>query len=59
MITHLKDRQYYIDLYDRSTVDDARRNIKYYDKFFDEFQKKLPTDETVEKPGNAFILSVA
>lgn len=58
MITHLKDRQYYIDLYDRSTVDDARRSIKYYDKFFNEFQKKLPTDETVEKPGNALILNV-
>lgn len=58
MITHLKDRQYYIDLYDRNTVDNARRNIKYYDKFFDEFQKKLPTDETVEKPGNALILNV-
>lgn len=58
MITHLKDRQYYIDLYDRSTVDDARRNIKYYNKFFDEFQKKLPKDETIEKPGNALILNV-
>lgn len=58
MITHLKDRQYYLDLYDRSTVEDARRNIKHYDKFFDEFQKKLPTDETIEKPGNALILNV-
>jgi len=35
MITHLKDRQYYIDLYDRITVEDARRNVKHYDNFFD------------------------
>jgi len=58
MITHLKDRQYYVDLYDRSTVEEARQNIKHYDKFFDEFQEKLPEGETIEKPGNALVSNV-
>jgi len=56
--THLKERQYYEDLYDRMTVDDARRHMVYYDDFYSEFEKKLPKGEKVDKPGNAFLLNV-
>jgi hypothetical protein len=31
----------------------------YYDKFHDEFKKKLPKDDqTIERPGNAFLLNI-
>lgn len=58
MYAHLKERQYYEDLYDRYTVEDARRTIKYYDDFLEEMTAKLPKGETLEKPGNAFVANV-
>ena len=56
--THLKDRQYYEDLYDRLTVEDARRGMAYYDNFYAEFEKKLPKNDTIDRPGNALLLNV-
>lgn len=58
MLSHLKERKYYEDLYDRQTVDEARRSIKYYENFYDDLRAKLPKDETVDKPGNAFVLNL-
>lgn len=58
MHTHLKERAYYKNLYDRQTVEEARRSIKYYDNFQAEIKKKLPKGETIEKPGNALLLNV-
>jgi len=58
MYVHLKDRQYYEDLYDHHTVEDARRNIIYYDKFYSDFESKLPKDDTIDRPGNAILLNV-
>jgi hypothetical protein len=56
--THLKDRQYYEDLYDRLTVEDARRGMNYYNDFYAKFEKKLPKDDKIDRPGNAFVLNV-
>ncbi|RYX79159.1 hypothetical protein EON76_00325 [bacterium] len=50
--------RYYEDLYDRQTVEDARSSMKYYENFHDELQIKLPKEEGIEKPGNAFILNI-
>lgn len=58
MYKHLKDRQYYEEIYDKSTVDDARRGMKSYDKFYVQFEKKLPKDDTIDRPGNALILNL-
>ena len=58
MYVHLKERQYYEDLYDRLTVDYARDHIDYYDKFHAEFKEKLPKGEKIDRPGNAFLLNV-
>ena len=58
MYTHLKERQFYEDSYDRSTVETGRRCIVYYDDFYDEFEKKLPKDDKVDRPGNAILLNV-
>ncbi len=57
MYTHLKERKYYEDLLDRFTVEAARRNIKYYDEFFDEIKSKLKPGEKIDRPGNAIILN--
>jgi hypothetical protein len=57
MYTHLKERKYYEDLLDRSTVEAGRRNIKYYDDFFDEIKSKLKPGEKIDRPGNAIILN--
>lgn len=58
MYIHFKDRQYYEDLYDNLTVESARRGMSHYDNFYSEFKSKLPKDEKVDKPGNAFLLNI-
>lgn len=58
MYTNLKERQYYEDLYDRMTIDDARRCMVYYDDFYSDFQNKLAKGEKIDRPGNAFVLNV-
>src|SRR6266404_52640 len=55
---HLKDRQFYEDIYDRHTVEDARRGMVHYDKFHKEFESKLPKDDKIDRPGNAILLNV-
>lgn len=54
---HLKDRKFYEDIYDRHTVEDGRRGMVHYVKFYDELEKKLPKDDTIDRPGNAAILN--
>lgn len=54
---HLKPRQYYEDIYDRHTVEDARRGMVHYDKFYTEFESKLPKDDKIDRPGNAILLN--
>lgn len=58
MYTHLKDRQYYEDIYDHHTVEWARRDIVYYDNFHDEVKNSLPKGEKIDRPGNAFVLNL-
>ena len=58
MYTHLKEHKYYEDLYDKFTIEDARRGMVYYDDFYTEFEGKLPKGEKLDKPGNAFLLNV-
>ena len=58
MITHTKPREYYEDRYDRLTVESARRDIVYYDKFYEEFESKLPHDDKIDRPGNAILLNI-
>lgn len=58
MYTHLKERTYYEDLYDKHTVEWARRGMVHYDKFYADFESKLPKDEKIYGPGNAFLINV-
>lgn len=58
MYTHLKERKYYEDLYDKFTIEAARRGMVHYDKFYAEFESKLPKDEKIDRPGNAFLINV-
>lgn len=58
MYTHLQERKFYEDIYDKHTVEDARRGMDSYDNFFTEFEKKLPKDDTIDRPGNALLLNV-
>ncbi len=58
MYTHLKDRQYYENLYDKLTIETARRGMVHYDKFLTEFESKLPKGEKLDRPGNAFVVNV-
>ncbi len=58
MYIHRKDQKHYKDLYDRLTVESARRGMSYYDNFYTDFKSKLPKDEKVDKPGNAFLLNI-
>lgn len=58
MYTHLKERAYYEDLYDKHTVEWARRGMVHYDKFYADFESKLPKDEKIDRPGNAFLINV-
>jgi hypothetical protein len=57
MYVHLKERQFYEDIYDRHTVEYARRDIVHYDKFYTELESKLDKDDTIDRPGNAVILN--
>lgn len=58
MYSLLKKRSYYEDLYDRLTIESARRGMTYYDNFYAEFESKLPKGEKLDKPGNAFALNL-
>lgn len=58
MTHYAKEWSYYEDLYNRLTVESARRGMTYYDEFYANFEKKLPPSETVDRPGNAFVLNV-
>ncbi len=55
---HLRDRKYYEDIYDRHTVEDGRRGMGHYAEFYDELEKKLPKDDTIDRPGNAALLNM-
>jgi len=55
---HLKERVYYESLYDRLTVESARKGIVYYDKFVAELKAKLPPEDKIDRPGNALILNL-
>ncbi len=55
---YVKEHSYYEDLYDRLTVETARRGMRYYDDFYKDFEDKLPKDEKIDRPGNAFLLNV-
>jgi len=57
MYTHLKERQFYEDIYDRHTVEDARRGMVHYHKFYDDVEKMLDKDDTIDRPGNAAVLN--
>lgn len=57
MYTHLQERKFYEDIYDRHTVEDARRGMIHYDKFFAELEAKLPKDDKIDRPGNAILLN--
>jgi hypothetical protein len=39
--THLKDRNFYEDIYDKHTVEDARRHTKSFNKMYENFLKKF------------------
>ncbi len=58
MYKHLKKLNYYEDLYDKFTIEDARRGMGYYDEFYSDFETKLPKGEKIDKPGNAFLINV-
>lgn len=58
MYTHLKEREYYEEFYDKMTVEDARRGMVAYDDFFEKLERKLPKGDTTDRPGNALILNV-
>ena len=57
MYTHLNDRNYYESIYDRYTIESARRSIVYYDDFYEELKKKLTKDDKIDRPGNALLLN--
>src|SRR5215216_1546204 len=42
MYIHLKERQFYEDIYDRHTVEEGRRNQASFEKVYDDFFKKFP-----------------
>ena len=58
MYTHLKERKFYEDIYDKHTVESARRGMGYYHDFYAEFEAKLEKDDKIDRPGNAFLLNV-
>ncbi len=57
MYTHLKERQFYEDTYDRHTVEEARRGMVHYYKFYDDVEKRLDKGDAIDRPGNAAILN--
>jgi hypothetical protein len=58
MMQYVRAREQYEDLYDRLTVESARRGMDYYDDFYKDFESKLPEGEKIDRPGNAFLLNV-
>lgn len=62
MYTHLKEREYYENLYDKMTVADARRGQHYYDDFVARLAKEIrqldPPDD-LSRPGNALLMNMA
>lgn len=58
MYIHLKERKYYEDLYDKLTVESARRGMGHYYDFYKDFEKQLPKDQTIDRPSNAFVLNI-
>ena len=57
MYAHLRDRQFYEDIYDSHTVEDARRGMIHYEKFYTELEATLSKDDTIDRPGNAILLN--
>ncbi len=57
MYTHLKERQFYEDIYDKHTVESGRRGMVHYEKFYKELEAKLDKDDTIDRPGNAILLN--
>lgn len=55
MYTYLRERQFYEDIYDRHTVEDARRDMVYYEKFYAELIEELPEGDTIDMPRNAVV----
>ncbi len=53
--THLKERQFYEDIYDRHTVEDARRGMVHYEKFYAELVNEMPEGDTIDMPRNAVV----
>lgn len=45
MYVHLKERQFYEDIYDRHTVEDGRRNQVVFEENYDDFFKKFPDED--------------
>lgn len=58
MYTHLKERKFYEDIYDKHTVEGGRHGMESYEDFFTEFEKKLPKDDKIDRPGNALLINV-
>lgn len=57
MYTHLQERKFYEDIYDKHTVESGRRGMVHYEKFYTELEAKLPKDDTIDRPGNAILLN--
>lgn len=55
--THLKDRSWYEDVYDRHTVKWARWGMVHYEKFYAELKEKIPKDDTIERPAYGPVLN--
>lgn len=57
MYAHLKERKFYEDIYDRHTVEDARRDMVHYEKFYAELKSELPKGDTIDMPRNSILLN--
>jgi hypothetical protein len=57
MYIYLDDRNHYESIYDRHTIETARRNIVYYHNFYKDLEKKLTKDDKIDRPGNALLLN--
>lgn len=55
MYTHLKEHKFYEDIYDRHTVEDARRDMVHHEKFYAELKSEMPEGDTIDMPRNAVI----